>query len=78
LDLYFEAIDPKTGKPSYTVLSDPVSDTLFLQYHVMKSHRVWQETADRIVYIKNRYSDPNITPVDITEFIWVKLSAQSI
>jgi len=44
----------------------------------MKSHRVWQETADRIVYIKNRYSDLNTTPVDLTEFIWVKLSAQSI
>lgn len=76
MNWYFETIDFETGKPSYTVLSNPVPGTLFLQYHVMNSHRVWQETAVRVVYIKNRYSDLNTTPVDITEFIWVKLSAQ--
>ena len=38
------------------------------------AQRVWEEDETGVKFIKNRNSNPETTPVDSKEFLWVKLS----
>jgi hypothetical protein len=41
--------------------------------------RVWRECNDGVNYVKNRSSPTQLsTPVDLKEFMWVKLQAKQI
>ena len=37
--------------------------------------RIWIQDTQGIRYVKHRNSDPETTPVDMTEFMWVKLKS---
>ena len=40
--------------------------------------RVWRESGDDVVYVKNRNAPTSSTLVDIKEFMWVKLQARQV
>lgn len=41
------------------------------------ANRVWRERGNEVRFLKNRFQDP-ILPVDMKEFMWIKLSANAI
>jgi recombinational DNA repair protein RecR len=43
----------------------------------LAADRIWKEHNGEVLYIKNR-TVPNNTPVDLQEFMWVKLSSKVI
>jgi hypothetical protein len=42
------------------------------------AERIWQEDENGVKFVKHRYGNPTETPVDLKEFLWVKLSATSV
>ena len=42
------------------------------------AERIWQEDESGVIFVKNRNSDPETTPVDMTEFVWIKLKSVPI
>ena len=40
--------------------------------------RAWQEDDTSVRFYKHRYGNPTSTPVDMKEFMWIKLSAKHI
>ena len=40
--------------------------------------RIWIQDDQGIRYAKNRNSDPDTTPVDMKEFMWIKLKSETI
>ena len=42
------------------------------------AERIWQEDESGVIFVKNRNSDPETTPVNMTEFVWVKLASVSV
>jgi len=53
------------------------SDTPFSKCRpfTMRAHRIWSETSEGVVFIKNRIENVN-TKVDLKEFFWIKLKSQ--
>lgn len=45
---------------------------------VHRAQRVWLEDENGIKFIKNRHSNPETTPVDMKELMWIKLQAVTI
>ena len=51
----------------------PVIDILPLRVMYV-AERIWLESEDGITWVKNRYhSNKELSPDELTEFIWVKL-----
>lgn len=46
------------------------------RFHIVQAaDRIWVQDDADIIFVKNRYSDPEATLVDPTEFMWVKLKS---
>jgi len=77
MNLYFELPLDLTGEPVNLVRHN-VGDFQPFSYPTRqifnRANRVWQENDQGISFIKNRYVDPN-TPVDMEEFMWIKLNS---
>ena len=80
-DVYFEIADAAISKfgRKYFVSHDADSNAVirssplsYLQY----SERAWMEQDDKVWFIKNRHL-PSPT-VDLKEFMWIKLSAETV
>ena len=80
-DYYYEindcVVDEFGGK--YFVVHNTIGDAMEAGGYKITaaSDRVWKERNGEVWYIKNR-TIPNDSPVDLKEFMWVKLSAESI
>jgi hypothetical protein len=47
--------------------------------YMMRANRVWGEhDSGRVYFIKNRYKDCTNTPVDMEEFIFIKLRSKPL
>jgi hypothetical protein len=46
------------------------------RYFMMYSERVWAEEEDGVRYLKNRTTGIKDLPIDMKEFVWVKLKSQ--
>jgi hypothetical protein len=46
------------------------------RYLMMYSERVWAEDDHGVRFMKNRYEYADNEPVDIPEFVWVKLKSR--
>lgn len=44
----------------------------------MNSERIWRQDNDSVRYVKHRYEDVNTAVVDLKEFMWVKLKAETL
>lgn len=79
MNLYFELLLDLTGEPVNLACYN-VEDFQPFSYATRqlfnRANRVWQENDKGISFIKNRYVDPD-TPVDMKEFMWVKLNSAS-
>jgi hypothetical protein len=50
--------------------------TALERYLMMYSERVWAEEEDDIRYLKNRTTGTKDSPIDMKEFVWVKLKSR--
>jgi hypothetical protein len=50
--------------------------TALERYLMMYSERVWAEEEDDVRYLKNRTTGIKDSPIDMKEFVWVKLKSQ--
>ena len=91
MDLYFEFYDSEVGKKyssfglkipaKYCVrycATDLPGGPLVPHRLIHSANRIWQEDRDGVKFIKNRTRNPETTPVDSKEFMWVKLSAVKV
>ena len=46
------------------------------RYLMMYSERVWAEEEDGVRYLKNRTTGIKDLPIDMKEFVWVKLKSR--
>jgi hypothetical protein len=46
------------------------------RYLMMYSERVWAEEEDDVRYLKNRMTGRKDSPIDMKEFVWVKLKSR--
>jgi hypothetical protein len=46
------------------------------RYLMMYSERVWAEEEDVVSYLKNRTTGIKDSPIDMKEFVWVKLKSR--
>lgn len=45
-------------------------------YLMMHSDRIWSESTDNVVFIKNRYKhQTKLTADELKEFVWIKLKS---
>jgi hypothetical protein len=64
--------------PGYYVRS-PEKSVFGHNFRLMEmADRVWREDGDDVAYTKNCHNSASSTPVDIKEFVWVKLQARQI
>ena len=92
MNLYFEYPDIVIGRtfsncggkiPSkycarYDVYADEDGDPKLPFRLMFAADRVWCEDSNGVKFIKNRNGNPETTPVDSKEFLWVKLSAKEV
>lgn len=87
MNLYFE-LNPRFSK-YYTVdrclvLSDLDEKAPWVMWQHRGLHitcsadRIWRETSTGVTYVKNRFLVSNAAPVDMAEFMWVKLRAVDV
>ena len=50
----------------------------FVASVVYGSDRIWIQDDRGIRYVKHRWNSPATAPVDMEEFMWVKLKSQSV
>ena len=48
------------------------------RYLMLYSERVWAEEEDDVRYLKNRTTGVKDSPIDMKEFVWVKLKSKTI
>lgn len=88
MNLYFEfgeagmvklGVDKYVGKYNvqHESIIDPVTLTVNKRYHIKQqllymAERVWEEKDGKVTYHKNRFSGYD-SPVDMKEFLWIKL-----
>jgi len=46
------------------------------RYLMMYSERVWAEEKSGVKYLKNRLTGSKDSPIDMKEFVWVKLKSR--
>jgi len=48
----------------------------FQSWAMLHSERVWAEEEDGVRYLKNRTTGSKDSPIDMKEFVWVKLKSR--
>jgi hypothetical protein len=50
----------------------------FQSWAMLHSERVWAEEEDDVRYLKNRMTGSKDSPIDMKEFVWVKLKSRPL
>ena len=80
-DLYFEIAEqcvPLKLPARYIFMANVGGKPLYsreLRNCMLFSNRVWEDNNGTIRYVKHRYTGDLTTPVDLKEFMWIKLKS---
>jgi hypothetical protein len=81
-DFYYELADclvPKWGSKYKVIRSRSGAEVMAGGFRLTAdSNRIWCEQDNVVWFLKNKDSQPHDTPVDLKEFMWIKLSAQDL
>ena len=81
-DFYYELNDGSVSKwgSKYYVVYSRMGDAMMAGGAGLTLHsdRVWCEQDGVVWFIKNRSGDPDKLTVDLKEFMWIKLKAQTV
>lgn len=87
MNLYFEypdvcigrrfSITGRTIPAKHCVRFNQLADTIPFGL-MFSANRIWQEDENGVKFVKHRDDNPTETPVDLKEFLWVKLSATTV
>ncbi len=82
MNIFFELADcaVKDFGGKYFALYDTRKSKVMMgsdRYLLINSNRVWAEEDEGVRFIKHRYSEAETTPVDMKEFLWIKLKSQT-
>ena len=50
----------------------------FVSSIVLGADRIWIQDDRGIRYVKHRWDNPDTAPIDMKEFMWIKLTSQSV
>lgn len=82
MNVFFELADCLVGNEGkyFAAYNVRKSAAIAGQYRALmqKSDRAWAEEEDGVRFLKHRYSDASVTPVDMKEFFWIKLRSVSV
>ena len=77
MNIYCELSDVTAARlrlPKYVTICSP-----FGKFNIAyTADRIWKQDESGVFFIKHRHSDPETTPVDMTEFMLVKLKSVSV
>lgn len=81
-DFYYELHDSavhETGS-KYLVVHARTGDAMMAGGYWVTQHsnRIWKENSNEVNFVKHRSSILNETPVDMKEFMWIKLKAETL
>lgn len=80
-DFYYElhkgSVDQMGGK--YHVVHSRSGDAMMAGGYWITQHsdRIWKEDVNTVCFVKNRFHALG-DPIDLKEFMWIKLKAQTI
>lgn len=80
-DFYYELHDSavSTWGSKYNVAYSRTGDAMMAGGYMITQHsnRIWKEDSNGVSFVKNRFQALS-DPIDLKEFMWIKLKAQTI